>query len=598
MKDLRRLLILIPVAVLVACFVGMFLTRGAMTNLPFLRSRARGGQQGLVDQRPWQTAQAVAALAVSAEEKEYARQALRLADHEVDQAFAQAMREASVETKHLTPAAQALQQKVTTMQATVKDDQSKVDQLTAAAKNAPNASTDDLDQAKAQAQLDKDELDDATEDLARASGDKRGQIQQELTSREAEMKKYDEQSADLTQTAVASSKKYGTLKGRVGAWFDQRTRMDSIAQAQAQADANAKTLTAQHAEIEQKLNAAGSANAAASAGSAGDSSKNRVARLAEMHALSQIHGIIDDRVDTQQQLSQVYGRWLNQVRLQHSIVLHMMFQSLAVLAFVVLCSSLALIVANKLLDRLKIDPRSERTMRTVIGLGIQAVALLVALLVVFGVPSQMPTILGLATAGLTVVFQDFILAFFGWFVLMGKTGIRVGDWVEINGVGGEVVEVGLFRTTLLETGNWTDKGHPTGRRVTFINSFAIRGQYFNFSTSGQWLWDEIQVNVPAGAEGARVIDAIQRAVIQETAQNSKQAEAEWQRATHAHGLSQFSAAPSVDLRPAASGVDVLVRYVTRAAERYEMRNKLYQAVMDLLQKPEERAVGVGESSRG
>src|SRR5215469_18585405 len=147
MKDLRRLLILIPVAVLVACFVGMFLTRGSMTQLPFLRAKGRGGAQGLVDQRPWQTAQAVAALAVSAEEKEYARQALRLADHEVDQAFAQAMREASVETKHLTPAAQALQQKVTTMQATVKDDQSKVDQLTAAAKNAPNASTDDLDQA-------------------------------------------------------------------------------------------------------------------------------------------------------------------------------------------------------------------------------------------------------------------------------------------------------------------------------------------------------------------------------------------------------------------------------------------------------------------
>ena len=79
---------------------------------------------------------------------------------------------------------------------------------------------------------------------------------------------------------------------------------------------------------------------------------------------------------------------------------------------------------------------------------------------------------------------------------MGKNGIRVGDWVEINGVGGEVVEIGLFRTAMLETGNWTDKGHPTGRRVTFINSFAIKGQYFNFSTTGQWMWDEIEVTFP------------------------------------------------------------------------------------------------------
>ena len=79
-------------------------------------------------------------------------------------------------------------------------------------------------------------------------------------------------------------------------------------------------------------------------------------------------------------------------------------------------------------------------------------------------PSQMPTILGLAAAGLTVVFQDFILAFFGWFVLMGKNGIRVGDWVEINGVGGEVVEMGLaFRTSLLETGKLDEAmGIPQG----------------------------------------------------------------------------------------------------------------------------------------
>ncbi len=81
---------------------------------------------------------------------------------------------------------------------------------------------------------------------------------------------------------------------------------------------------------------------------------------------------------------------------------------------------------------------------------------------------------------------------------MGKNGIRLGDWVEINGVTGEVVELGMFHTVLLETGNWTDSGHPTGRRVTFTNSFAVEGHYFNFSTSGQWLWDELQIVLPAG----------------------------------------------------------------------------------------------------
>ena len=63
-------------------------------------------------------------------------------------------------------------------------------------------------------------------------------------------------------------------------------------------------------------------------------------------------------------------------------------------------------------------------MRTILNLGTQLIGLLLALLVIFGVPKQMPTILGLATAGLTVVFQDFILAFCGWFVLMGPNGFE------------------------------------------------------------------------------------------------------------------------------------------------------------------------------
>ena len=116
----------------------------------------------------------------------------------------------------------------------------------------------------------------------------------------------------------------------------------------------------------------------------------------------------------------------------------------------------------------------------------------------------------LAGAGLTVALKDFIVGFIGWFVLMGKNGIRLGDWVEINGVTGEVVELGMFHTVLLETGNWTDSGHPTGRRVTFTNSYAIEGHYFNFSTSGQWLWDELTVVLPAGHDPYPIVDAVKK----------------------------------------------------------------------------------------
>ena len=153
--------------------------------------------------------------------------------------------------------------------------------------------------------------------------------------------------------------------------------------------------------------------------------------------------------------------------------------------------------------------------------------MLFILLVIFGPPTQLGTFLGLAGAGLTVALKDFIVGFLGWFVLMGKNGIRLGDWVEINGVTGEVVELGMFHTVLLETGNWTDSGHPTGRRVTFTNSFAIENHYFNFSTSGQWLWDDCKWCCPSGSILIPIVESIQKKVLEATSESAQQAEQEW-----------------------------------------------------------------------
>jgi small-conductance mechanosensitive channel len=583
MKAFRSALIVVP-AVLLAVFLGAsFWTRSAMQQLAFLRS---GGSVGeLVDQRPWQTIQALAPLAVSAEEQSLAQDATKLADHEVDQAFAFALRGGGMQTHPLSPEAVELQGKVTALQQTLADDKAHVDTLTAAAKASGVASVDgdELDIARAQMGLDQDELTDATGDLARASGDQRGKIQQELQVREEAAKKYEAtQAADRGQVAVLSAKRYATLWGRTVAWFDQRSRVKLIAQAEAEARQDATTLMKQHDALEAKLNLPGTSAATGTA---------RAKMLRRMSSQRAMMSILDDRVQGNLQLAALYQRWQAQVWLQHRIVGHLLLNSLAAVVFLILMAVLADRAGSLLILHMGGDRRRVRTLETILHLAVQVTALLAILLVFFGVPDQMPTILGLATAGLTVVFQDFILAFFGWFVLMGKNGLRVGDWVEISGVGGEVVEIGLFRTALLETGNWTSQGHPTGRRVTFINSFAIRGQYFNFTTTGQWMWDEIKINIPAGAQSYAKIEEINHAVQEQMQDATEGAELEWQRASQKNGLSQFNAIPTVDMRPASSGVDVIIRYVTRASERYEVANRLNQTLLNLLA-GQEPAAGV------
>src|SRR5580698_3459062 len=114
MKDLRRLAVALPATIFLLCLVATWWTRGAMTHMPFLHSKGSPyGTNSLVDQSPWQTIESLAPLAVSAEEQSFAHEAERLADHEIDQAFAFALREATLQTRTLTGEALAVQQRVT-----------------------------------------------------------------------------------------------------------------------------------------------------------------------------------------------------------------------------------------------------------------------------------------------------------------------------------------------------------------------------------------------------------------------------------------------------------------------------------------------------
>ena len=125
------------------------------------------------------------------------------------------------------------------------------------------------------------------------------------------------------------------------------------------------------------------------------------------------------------------------------------------------------------------ERRRLETLRTTIRVSLQVTGVLIVLLVIFGVPNNFGTFLGLAGAGLTVALKDFIIGFFGWFMLMGRNGIRTGDLVEINGVTGEVVEPGFLHGAVGDR-RLDRLQSPTGRRVTFTSSFAIEGHYFNF----------------------------------------------------------------------------------------------------------------------
>ena len=589
MQSKQRSIAIILLLLLCATVYVLVRTRPAAPSLvsPNTSQAPNSTQPELVDQRPLQTAQQFAKMAISAAEKPFAEEALRLGDHEMDLAFAAAVHDAQEHPPVLSAEAKVIQVRLQRAEDAVDSATKRVDALTAAEAKASgskkDALDDQLDLAKAQLELAQDEVDEAKQDLIHAGGDPQGRIQTMVEQHEAAS-----HASDSTQVTITEAAETGGLINRLQQWSAWHQKQLQLWRAKRDAESAATSLSLKHDALEKQLNEPTEQFRQTSPSSWEQASRSREESAVIVRSTKRRAGdqkaltILDKRIGDEKQLADVYDKWISVVAAKQRAVLHRGMIGVAIILGLLLVGLFFDGWLENLLGKTSLDRRQVETLRTVTRVSLQVFAVLFILLVIFGPPSQLGTFLGLAGAGLTVALKDFIVGFLGWFVLMGKNGIRLGDWVEINGVTGEVVELGMVHTVLLETGNWTDSSHPTGRRVTFTNSFAIEGHYFNFSTSGQWLWDELQIVVPVGQDPYPIVDAIQKKVVEATADGALQAEKEWRGTVRSREMSSQTAAPAINIKPVIGGIEISVRYITRANERYQLRAKLYEAAVGLL----------------
>lgn len=549
-----------------------------------------------VDQRPLQTARRLAALARTAEEQAFARQAVRLANHEIDLAFAEALKQAVEEAPPLSPEAQQRLAEKTRAEAAVAEDQARIRQLSARIAQASGRDRSDLEDrmevAKAQLELNQDELEEAAENLEQAGGDLQARIRRLKASHDSA----DQESPAPAALAPPAAPGPGVL-ARLRAWNAERAKRGLLLQAQQDAAAKVERLTKRQEVVAQRLKENRDSRislqeqAKGVTAQGGDSAETLAAL--RRHTLDQrrLTSLVK-RTQDERGLGEVYGAWASAVAGYERTALHHFLKGLLTILLLVVSAFALSQAIDKLFHAKAQEDLREGTMRIVARFAVHLVAVLAILFILFGVPGQTTTILGLAGAGLTVALKDFIVAFFGWFVLMGRNGIRVGDWVEIRGVGGEVVEIGLLRTVLLETGNWSDSGHPTGRRVAFVNSFAMEGHFFNFSTTGQWMWDDLRVMILPGQDPYPIIERVQNLVEERTRGDIALAEHEWQQATTRYRVRSFSATPGIQVVPTSFGLEIHVRYITRAFQRHETRKALYQAVVEFMHGKDPAAAGL------
>jgi len=223
----------------------------------------------------------------------------------------------------------------------------------------------------------------------------------------------------------------------------------------------------------------------------------------------------------------------------------------------------------------------------------------VGIVVAFALASEIgsiATFAGLITAGLAVALQNVILAIAGYFFLIGKYGVRVGDRVQISGITGDVVDVGLIRLHLMEIGGSGSDRHATGRVVVFSNSIVFQptASFFKQIPGTSLAWHEVTLvlapdtNYRAAEE--RMLSAVQK-VFEEYRENIER-----QHRTMEATLNMPVAAPKPisRLHLTQTGLEVSIRYPVETDSASDVDDKITRELLRALdQPPKLRVVGSG-----
>jgi len=213
----------------------------------------------------------------------------------------------------------------------------------------------------------------------------------------------------------------------------------------------------------------------------------------------------------------------------------------------------------------------------------------IAMVVAFAFASQLgsvATFAGLITAGVAVALQNVILSVAGYFFLIGKFGIRVGDRVQIAGVTGEVVEVGLVRLHLMEFSS-SGSEVPTGRVVAFSNSIVFQptSGLFKQIPGTNFMWHEVTVTLPGDSDYHEVQKNLTAVVEKAFADYKDDIERQRRQMELTLGFTSSSEfRPRTRLHFTASGLEAVIRYPVTLQNATEIDDRITREVLDALAK--------------
>jgi len=189
--------------------------------------------------------------------------------------------------------------------------------------------------------------------------------------------------------------------------------------------------------------------------------------------------------------------------------------------------------------------------------------------------------LGILGAGLAFALQEVIGSIAGWVTIVTGRPFTIGDRVETGGIRGDVVDIGLLRTTLMEIGNWLNGDHNTGRIVTVSNAFIFKEPLFNYSRHLSYIWDEVSLPVPYESDWQRATQIMIEAAQQHPHYQKLLPQAREQRrqARREFAIKITPLKPRVFTRLTDNWIELSLVYPVDAGSRRTFRSEISQHIL-------------------
>ena len=187
---------------------------------------------------------------------------------------------------------------------------------------------------------------------------------------------------------------------------------------------------------------------------------------------------------------------------------------------------------------------------------------------------------GVAGAGIAFALQEVIASLAGWVAIVFGHFFSTGDRIQLGGIKGDVIDIGLVRTTLMELGEWVKSDLYTGRIVRVANSFVFKEPVFNYSGDFPFLWDEITVPVTYASDhrlAREILEKIIHEVIDEYSAYAKQA---WKGIVKKYLVEDAMIDPVVTLVCTDNWIEFTVRYITDYKLRRRTKNRIFSLILE------------------